>query len=285
MKRIAQLPEPRALAIYRTHCPNSTWDEMKDDAIAGGMAAHRSIKRTTLAQQRCLCAFCEIKDHNAVPDLTIDQNIAHVRIEHFHPKSDRSTETNWNLIWTNLWAVCFGGDYWPPMATPDHRHRVDPRQENLSCDAFKNGQIERGQLAIQPAGWILSPDLIPAFPCLFKFTTSGRIEPDSDTCQQVLIQGNRFSTTRELVENTITHLNLNCTRLSRLRRDVMDEIDAYFADRRESDPENGPQIAASYAAKVFNEDPTQPWPEFFTLYRWLLGYAAEQRLQEIGFTG
>lgn len=285
MKRVAQLPEPDALAEYRTQRQDSTWEEMRDDAIDGGMAAHRAVKRTTLAQQRCLCAFSEMKDHNVVPDLATDHNIANVRIEHFHPKSDKSIGTNWNLVWTNLWAVCFGGDYWPPMALPDPKHRVEPRHENLSCDAFKNGQVTRGRLSVQPEGWMLSPDLIPAFPRLFQYTTDGRIEPDSNTCKQVQIQGNQFTTTLELVENTITHLNLNCTRLSRLRNDVLDEIDAFVAERREAEPDNGPQILAGYAENIFNEDPTQPWPEFFTLYRWLLGDAAEQRLQEIGFVG
>lgn len=285
MKRINQFPEPAALAAFRTRRPGSTWDEMRDDAIDGGMAAYRSVKSTTLAQQRCLCAFCEMKDHNVVPDAETDQKITNVRIEHFHPKGDSSAETNWHLMWTNLWAVCFGGDNWPPMAPPDHRHRVMPRHENLSCDAFKNGQVERGRLSAKPEGWILSPDLIPAFPCLFKYTTSGNVEPDSTTCQQVAIPGNRLGTTTEIVQNTITHLNLNCTRLSRLRSEVMEEVDEYLAGLREADPHNGRQIVAEYAANIFSPNPKQPWPEFFSLYRWLLGDAAEQRLQEIGFAG
>jgi uncharacterized protein (TIGR02646 family) len=140
MKRIAQFPEPQSLNEYRTTRPQSSWDELRNDALDGGMAAHRAIKRRTLAQQRCLCAYCEQRIHDHVPDSLSDDNIANIRIEHFHPKSDKTTNTNWNLVWENLWAVCDGGDNWPPMALPDPNQRVEPRSENLSCDAFKNGR-------------------------------------------------------------------------------------------------------------------------------------------------
>lgn len=285
MKRVARLPEPQQLTDYRTQCPESTWKELCEDPLDGGMSAHRAIKRTTLAQQRCLCAFCEQRIYNEVPDLSINHNIASIRTEHFHPKSDKSTDTNWHLIWENLWAVCDGGDNWPPMALADPRQRVEPKHENKSCDAFKNDQVISGKLSQQPEGWLLAPDSIPAFPNLFRFSTKGEIKADADVLAVVIIQGNRLPSTEMLVEATITHLNLNCSRLSRLREAVIEELDIAFFERMESEPDRGPEIMADFASYIFVVDPQKPWPEYFSLYRWYLGDAAEARLQQIGYTG
>lgn len=212
MKRITQLPEPEQLTLFRSTRPDSTWEEMRDNALDGGMAAHRAVKRTTVAQQRCLCAFCEMKIWDWVPDLQQDEPMPGIRIEHFHPKSDRSEGTNWSLVWTNLMAVCPGGDTWQPDATDDPRPRKKQRLENLSCDAFKNRQINRNQLHANPTGWILSPNSIPASPLLFQYTTDGKMEPDQHACKQIAIAPNQFSSTFEVLQSTITHLNLNSTR-------------------------------------------------------------------------
>lgn len=285
MKRIAQLPEPEQLTFYRSRRPDSNWEEMRDDALDGGMAAHRAVKRTTVAQQRCLCAFCEMKICDVVPDLQQDEPMPGIRIEHFHPKSDRSDGANWSLVWTNLWAVCPGGDTWQPDATGDSRHRKKQRLENLSCDAFKNHQINRNQLHANPSGRILSPDSIPPFPLLFQYTTDGKMEPDEHACKQIAIAPNHFSSTFELAQSTITHLNLNCTRLAKLRSEVVEEMDDFFSSLREAEPDGGRQTLAAYAAQLFSAEPRKSWPEFFSLFRWLLGDIAEQRLQDIGFAG
>lgn len=285
MKRIAQRPEPQSLNDFRENRPQSSWEELRNDAEVGGMAAHRAIKRTSLAQQRCLCAFCEQRIHEQVPDLFFDENIPNIRIEHFHPKSDQTTETNWNLVWGNLWAVCHGGDSWPPMAIPNPKQRVEPKSENLSCDAFKNKQIEIGKLPLQPEGWMLSPDLIPAFPTLFRYSTEGEILADETACAGFAINGNQFATTNALVNATIARLNLNCPRLSRLRESVIYELEDMFLDLSEGEPDRGAELFAKYAENTFKDDPQQPWPEYFSLYRWYLGVAAETRLQQIGYAG
>ena len=285
MKRIARLPEPSSLASYRYQCPNSSWDEMRNEPLHGGMAAHRAIRRVTLAQQRCLCAFCERRLQSEVPDLEQDDHVADLRIEHFHPKSDCRANINWHLVWANLWAVCDGGDNWPPGAPPDPKSRVEPRSENLSCDAFKNRQIQKGKLSEQPEGWLLAPDSLPAFPSLFAFSSDGQIRPDDAACNSHQIPGNQYGSTRELVSATILHLNLNCTRLSRLRENVLYEVDDLLEMLRNAELDNGPQKVAEYAEFIFPDDPRHPWPEFFSLFRWLLGGAAEQRLQQIGFVG
>jgi hypothetical protein len=66
---------------------------------------------------------------------------------------------------------------------------------------------------------------------------------------------------------------------------VLYEVDDLLERLRDAEPDNGPQNLAEYAAFIFPDDPRQPWPEFFSLFRWLLGGAAEQRLQQIEFAG
>jgi hypothetical protein len=146
-------------------------------------------------------------------------------------------------------------------------------------------QIEGGKLSHQLEGRMLSPDQTPAFPNLFRFSTEGEILADENACAGITINGNQLATTESLVNATITHLNLNCPRLSRLRENVIYELENMFFELSEVEPDRGVELFADYATNLFDDDPQQPWPEYFTLYRWYLGEAAEGRLKKIGYAG
>ena len=158
LKRCAKLPEPASLAAYREAKPEGQWDQMRDDPHHGGQQAYQDVKRTLVAGQRCLCAFCEMRIADGMSDAEIAAKSREQRVEHFHPKDDRSRPPNWALHWPNLWAVCLGGSNAPPAGEPfDTRHYLPPLPENLSCDSFKDYQIQVGDFPTAPRAGFLLP--------------------------------------------------------------------------------------------------------------------------------
>ncbi|MFN0055151.1 MAG: hypothetical protein ACKV0T_23505 [Planctomycetales bacterium] len=171
MKTCVKSAEPAALSEFRRACPKASWKELKDDALHGGQAAFQDINRTTLLDQRCLCARCEIYLAFGTALAATNATKANRRIEHFHPKSDFGGELNWGLHWPNLWAVCQGGTQRPPEGEPlNIEHFLSPLPDNLSCDASKDHHIDNGRLPVRLEGYILAPDEVPPFPPLFVFT-------------------------------------------------------------------------------------------------------------------
>jgi uncharacterized protein (TIGR02646 family) len=207
VKACLKLPEPASLTAYRQAQPSASWDNMRNDSLHGGQQAYLDVKRSLIRGQRCLCAYCEIRLADGLDDQAIDAKRHEQRVEHFHPKSDNSGPLNWALHWPNLWAVCLGGSDRPPAGVPaDPLRFQEPLPANLSCDAFKEGQIERGRLPASPEAWILSPDEVPAFPILFQYAPSGMPEPHSANCAVTAIPNNHHADTAILVSKTIEHL-------------------------------------------------------------------------------
>lgn len=287
MKTGRKMEEPSTLTAYRAACPESTWNEMRDNPFHGGQSAYRDIKTTLVRGQRCLCAYCETRIADGTTDHEINARKTEQRVEHFHPKEDVDRPPNWALHWPNLWAVCHGGSDWPPEGEPLNPARHEqPLGENLSCDAFKARQIESGQLNNSPEGWVLAPHEIPPFPLLFQFAPDGTPEPHVANCQNVLIPGNNHSDTETIVAQTITHLNLGCSRLNRVRRIARAQLEKRIeTDRRANPGRPADDIMLRLVRRLFSETPESPWPEFFTLIRWRLRETAERRLQEMRYSG
>jgi uncharacterized protein (TIGR02646 family) len=283
MKRCCKLTEPVLLTAYRGAKPNATWEEMRDDPHDAGIQAAKDVKTDLVRGQRCLCAFCECSLATECSNEAIIERRAKQRVEHFHPKADPVRPPNWNLHWPNLWAVCLGGS----DPTEDERNSgIHPLPQNLSCDAFKDHQIKTGKLSADPEGWILSPDEIPAFPLLFKYSPDGVPEPDEANCQSVTFGNNNYGSSRELVERTIEHLNLGCFRLAEKRRIAKAQLEKRIKNAREAS-KGAPMadVMKGLARRLFASDVDSSWPEFFSLVRWRLGPHAEEHLQEIVFRG
>jgi uncharacterized protein (TIGR02646 family) len=271
------------LTVYRGEKPDATWEEMRDDPFHSGQQAARETKTTLVCGQRCLCAFCEVQIAADCSDAAILERKAEQRVEHFHPKADTARPPNWNLHWPNLWAVCLGGSKQDDEAQENVRY---PLPENLSCDAFKDHQIATGALAKSPEGWVLAPDELPAFPLLFQYSPEGAPEPHSANCAITVIPNHHYADTSQFVAKTIEHLNLGCFRLNEARRIVRAQLDKQIESVRKAAPGEPPgDVLLRLARRLFSANPDTPWPQFFSLVRWKLGPVAEQRLQEIQFTG
>ena len=268
MKRVAKNETPRPLLDYIAASPDATWDEMRDDnAHMGNQAAH-ACRDQAVQDQKGLCAYCEQK-------LTQDDPLRS-RIEHFHPKSDKTAFHNWSLDWSNMLAVCDGGT----RSTQEERLH-HPLPANLHCDAHKDRMIQTGRLPEACEGYMLNPLKIPAFPNLFALDKgTGYLEPDEDACANVVIPGNVFDTTAELVGSTVTMLNLNCGRLADSRKRIVHNIDRNVKTIRQKG-----YPPSDVLSKLIDRYFGQGIPEYFTTVRCFLGVAAEEYLQSIGFDG
>lgn len=287
MKRCQKLPEPLSLTTYRNAHPDGSWDEMRADPFDEGQQAYCDIKLALVKGQRCLCAFCEMRIADGTDDESLHQTNHLQRVEHFHSKRDRDGDENWALRWANVWAVCLGGSQAPVDGMPyDPALYLEPLPENLSCDAFKDHQIKRGELPVACEGYLLAPDEIPAFPLLFQFASDGAPEPHAQHCAAVAIPNNQYGSTAELVSKTIEHLNLKCARLNRNRAIVRARLEKMIGQAREGSHGVDPYtVMLNLARRLFSQHAAAPWPEFFSLIRWRLGKAAEVRLREIGYDG
>ena len=201
MHRIDSAPEPKAFARYReTHPQMRDWNAFGsvllsslDPAVEDKSKTLKEHASEVLARnQSGLCAYCEMR-LPAKGDR---------RIEHIHPKSDASTDHNWVLDWNNLLVVCHGGK---------SNNVWSEDEAELHCDASKADD----QTAI------LNPYLMPNA-CLFSLDRkTGELNPDAGACSVVDAENSSSVSMRDIVENTIRVLNLNCRRLCELRKTVI----------------------------------------------------------------
>jgi len=283
MKQCRKMVEPESLTEYRNSQPESTWEDMKNDPLYGGIKAAKEAKVALVRGQRCLCAFCEISIAPNCSDEGINESISKKRVEHFHPKSDTNRPPNWNLHWPNLWAVCHGGS---GQSEDDKVSGLYPLPQNLSCDAYKDYQIATGKLSKEPEGWLLAPDEVPAFPPIFQYSPHGVPEPHKTNCDEVSFPGKKYSSSQELVSKTIEHLNLGCYRLAERRRIAKAQLEKRIQTARRASPgARVEDVMLGIVRRLFAADPDSPWPEFFSLLRWRLGECAEDHLRSIGYDG
>jgi uncharacterized protein (TIGR02646 family) len=268
MKRVCKGPPPQTLNGYLSTNPSVTWDDMSSDNYLGGSQASRDCRDQAVHDQGNICAYCEQKISSADP--------LHRRIEHFHPKSDRTESHNWGLDWENMLAVCDGGS-----RRLQEGWKSYPLPENLSCDAYKDHMRQTGKLPVACEGYLLNPCEIPPFPNIFCLEGgSWRLKPNETSCGDVKIQGNAYETTAKLVGNTIDFLNLNCDRLTRKRELLVYNINRNKKTLRDKGY-SPPDIPEKLVQRYFSSK----WPEFFTTLRCLLGATVENYLKSINFQG
>ncbi|WP_080925350.1 retron system putative HNH endonuclease [Pseudomonas fluorescens] len=271
MKRVLRKAEPPTLTVYRANAPQSTWQQMKNDAMYGGQNTYNDCRSQLIADAGGICAFCEI-------DIR-ENNPLMCRVEHFHPKADITPEHNWALDWSNLFAVCAGGSY-AHVTTADHY--MEPAKENLSCDAYKDQMITTGKLSIDCDGWIINPALIITSPILLKIEMhTGRLIPNTTACvEHPAWPNNKHADMETLVQNTIDMLNLNCDRLAQSRLRVIRNIE-HNKKRERQAGHTAEQGMNNLARRYF----TRRWPAFFTTIRLCLTPAADQYLSQINYQG
>lgn len=270
MKRVLKPEEPTLLTRFRRAAPQSTWQNMKDDANFGGPAAYKECRKQVLAAQGGICAYCEI-------DIS-DNDPLKCRVEHFHPKSDISPAHNWALDWNNLLGVCAGGSYKSGSAP----YTQEPLAQNLSCDAYKDQMIQSGKLSEQCEGWILNPIELVASPSLFQIDKStGKLVPNSSHCAAAPAwPSNKHADIEALVQHTINMLNLNCDRLCQARIVLIRDIERNKKKQRDQgfSAAEGLNNLATYYLK-------RRWPGFFTTIRICLGVSAETHLAIMEYQG
>ncbi|HHJ0101131.1 TPA: retron system putative HNH endonuclease [Yersinia enterocolitica] len=215
MKRIIKSNEDISFSQYKMAQPASTWDQFKNHEKG---SVYKVIKNQIFDDQFQLCAYCEA----SVPK----EHEFERRIEHFRSKSGCDPKIdNWHLDWMNLLGVCVGGsnckaEFELPL--------------NLSCDSHKSYYEDVHKIANKNwSGKILLPLALPTEHELFVFDkTTGNLLPNNSYCANIEFKNNIYGNVEELVNKTITVLNLNCERLNRARLVILHEFNRSFANYR-----------------------------------------------------
>ncbi|MBR3664002.1 MAG: TIGR02646 family protein [Desulfovibrio sp.] len=255
MKTVFKGSSPPSLQKYLATFPQARWGEMRDDGLHGGKNVYKEVRAHLFVDQGGLCAYCESSLDWDAPQT--------MRVEHFHPKSDRSLHHNWDLAWENLLLTCLGGE------KGDY-----PLPENLSCDAHKKNVIHDKD--------IVNPLFLPPFPQAFLFNLqTGKLQPNPAFCATYpKLPGHVLASTEALLINTLLVLNLNYDRLCCARLEVL-----YFIERQkkllrlQNIPAN--QALPRLVQRFF----ASPWPQFFTVVRQVLNPYADQFLMGILYQG
>jgi len=209
--------------------------------------SYKSLKAEIAESQGYLCAYCEDQLPREAP--------SQMRIEHFHPKEDISTEDNWAFDWFNMLVSCHGGS------------RKDTEQAvHLHCDSSKEQIVKPGTCE----GYLLNPLTMPE-QCLFELDrATGELSPNKAVCERVTVEDNHYASVEELVKKTIEILNLNCAALNTKRRKIFLEFENKRNSMRRNPRTNKSSIRTAIAKQWF-EKPMS----FYTTRRILLGKYAE----------
>jgi len=252
---------PALLEQYQSDNPGANWEQFKNECQQG----YKDVQDQLQLNQGNLCCYCEIDTKQGL-GIGIDD----FRVEHFHPKSDKSNEKhNWALDWQNMLGCCHGGS---ERYVTENNHRFVPEKTDRHSDVLKANFVWDNE--------VLNPLEIPAFPILFKANRKdGSLSVQEENCHKVGI-----SLTKA---NNCLHpqkLNLNSVRLKSLRKATLDALN----EQIEAALSGGQTIegAVSNLAKAeLQKDNKQHWPPFFTTIRSYLGKTAEGYLTSINYTG
>lgn len=263
MKKIVKGIEPPILLKCRIRNPAYNWKQFKKYSKLYSVIS-RSYDNPVTDQlnrdQGGVCAYCEInlieKDSSGDADF---------RVEHFHPKSDTSTQHNWHLDWNNLLGCCHGGSQ---RNVVDAGHRFT--SPDNSCD------VPKGNKNLDSI--ILSPLQLPAFPNLFGCArATGILVVNTTNCQIANVSEVRAG-------NTISELKLDAPRLNKFRKQVLDKLNDDLSNLVKQGLSIG-QARMRLAQVYLCKNAKMQWPAFFTSIRCYLGAEAEEHLRNIGFNG
>ncbi|MGS1070805.1 retron system putative HNH endonuclease [Burkholderia glumae] len=254
MKRVTKAAvAPSLLRRFSAARPDADWDQFRQSD-----GRYRETAAQIRLDQRGICAYCEIDllkadAPNKLPDF---------RIEHFHPKAPHAPPPNWATDWTNLLGSCHGGS---------QRDVADPNRftpPDFSCDVPKADNDWTAD--------IFNPLTdVPAFPRFFKYVESdGAIAVDTDLCPEPVVGK---------ATETIKRLNLNASRLTRMRQAVIAGLRDQIAMLLEAGA-TVEDASKQLSSAMFPSDADGEWPAFFTCIRWYLGSSAEDRLVEVGYS-
>ncbi|RKZ85652.1 MAG: TIGR02646 family protein [Candidatus Parabeggiatoa sp. nov. 1] len=270
MKKVKQLDTvPVCLQQFLTAYSPEKRDKGDWNAFRNheGGKTYSNLIQTLIDIQYGLCAYCEIN--------LIENDY---QIEHFHPKSDISPETDWMFEITNLFAACKGGTQTNLFGTktrqPDPNRCLPPIKKNRSCGEAKDDHVMDDE--------ILKPSELPISPSLFSITRKppggivnkikeGALKVNENACLQAGIDP-------KIVTTTIDAFNLNCERLCLARKTVLEKLEADFelelADLGENPSDKQIKSALEKMAKynlAVNQDGTLP--AFFSTIRIFLPIA------------
>jgi uncharacterized protein (TIGR02646 family) len=270
MKHFFKSAEPPCLQTYRSSKPSDSWDQMRDDSLNFGKAVYDCIAELISTDQGSLCAYCEIE---------ISRSLNTYRVDHFVSKSLADSQHNWGLDWSNMVACCKGGEN---QYTLGCNHFEKPRRKNLSCDAHVNRLVQKGCIGMLPLddrrGVVINPLLMPTTRILLRFDTDqGKLDPHPRRCADTALEGNRYSSTFELVENTIRVFNLNCPRLCRARKEWFDELEDKLEEEKEAG-HSAEDVRVAFCEWLLSP----PYPSFYKVSRFWLGPIAEAFLRDQG---
>ncbi|MDS7932142.1 retron system putative HNH endonuclease [Acinetobacter sp. V91_7] len=253
MKKINKSLPPNPLTEFYASHEKGSWDNFRNHSDS-----YDRLKELIFLDQGGLCGYCE----DSIGDLDKTKR----QIEHFHDKADKDYSiNNWALDWNNVFGVCKGGS--------DQKAKF-PTPQNLSCDAHKNHYLD----SPITEGVYLNPLEIP-YSSIFSFDkATGFLVPNEEVCKFLdEYKPNNYSNFKELVDETIKVLNLNCDRLALKRRLILFEYNRIIQRAREM---NNTKIREQLTEHWFQKK----WPSFFTVRRYLLGEIAEQYLAGNGYS-
>ena len=250
MKKVLKSTEPLALEKYRERFISQfkKWQNVKSNR-----KTYDAIRDKLFEDQKGLCAYCE---------MTLHEN--NRSVEHFIPCNQSTKETNYDLDWSNMLAICLD----PGGLIDVDEQQVNLFKSNPCCGKKKDNFV--------PDSRFLNPLKLPTLP-LFRFSSEdGEIKADEVACLRVGLP-------IENVEFTIATLELNIQRLKDQRLAMIEEIEKDIDEL--DDGSIDPLDLNRKVAVIHFKDGRQNWPRFFTTIRWILGEGAEQHLKDISYSG
>ncbi|MDE1167184.1 MAG: TIGR02646 family protein [Pseudomonas sp.] len=199
MKNVSKQAEPEFVTEFNLQNPyDGSSHKHHWNSFKGCEAYQSEVVDRLLLDQGFLCAYCEIDIYRRDGY----GGIQDIGVEHFHPKSSFANQVPWVTKWSNLFAVCLGGSN-GAVHEPDVRYGAP----DLTCDKKKEDKVLDGL--------IMFPLTVPAAPCLFTVSrTTGELGVNADACSHAGVEV-------ELVERTISELNLNAERLRKARAETL----------------------------------------------------------------
>ena len=244
MKRIRSLDDcPPGLASYLAEDIDDVKDWNGFRSHAAG-ASYLELAEKLVNNQHGLCGYCEI-----------DIEDGDRQVEHVIPQSDSVHGATRVLDQSNMIACCKGGT----LVTEDMTRRLDPVKRNRSCGESKENLVDAD---------FIDPRTLPALPSLVRVNYDGRIEADTNSCENCNIDADK-------VERTIQILGLNTERLRRAREHRWNALNDHWGSDI-TDPE---KMRAAARGELF-PDECNRLPKFFTTNRSYFGVYAETVLSE-----